>query len=219
MRRWGGGMRETQFPSLETAFSLTGNRYRWVRATHALAGLQPIWFHVCNVILHATASILFTRVCLAIVGFQPQFAAIAGALFAAHPVHTEAVTGIVGRADVLACVFFLLSFLMYHREANKSSVWVSVVLASLSMLAKETGIMVLLLNMCYDCYKSWHSIKRTLNELKWNEDTIHFSRRTAKVLMSLSLLLVFRLAILQGSLPKFSNQDNPAAFHPCRHVR
>ncbi|CAG2053782.1 unnamed protein product [Timema podura] len=35
----------------------------------------------------------------------------------------------------------------------------------------------------------------------------------------MSLLLMLRLALLQGSLPKFSNQDNPAAFHPCRHVR
>jgi hypothetical protein len=35
----------------------------------------------------------------------------------------------------------------------------------------------------------------------------------------LSFLLAMRLALHQGSLPRFSNQDNPAAFHPCRHVR
>lgn len=38
-------------------------------------------------------------------------------------------------------------------------------------------------------------------------------------LLQLSLLLVIRLTLHQGSLPRFSNQDNPAAFHPCRHVR
>jgi hypothetical protein len=37
--------------------------------------------------------------------------------------------------------------------------------------------------------------------------------------LQLSLLLVIRLMLHQGSLPRFSNQDNPAAFHPCRHVR
>ncbi|KAJ9597492.1 hypothetical protein L9F63_011652, partial [Diploptera punctata] len=58
----------------------------------------------------------------------------------------------------------------------------------------------------------------TVVEVRWNEETIHFSRRAAKILMSLSLLLVVRLALHQGSLPKFSNQDNPAAFHPSRHV-
>ncbi|GLH13066.1 Uncharacterized protein GBIM_17713 [Gryllus bimaculatus] len=40
-----------------------------------------------------------------------------------------------------------------------------------------------------------------------------------EILNELSVLLVFRLALLQGSLPRFSNQDNPAAFHPSRLVR
>lgn len=39
--------------------------------------------------------------------------AVAGLLFATHPVHTEAVAGIVGRADLAACNFYLLSFLAY----------------------------------------------------------------------------------------------------------
>ncbi|XP_069696734.1 protein O-mannosyl-transferase TMTC1-like [Periplaneta americana] len=192
------------------------------RANYQVSGLQPLWFHACNVLLHATASLLFTRVCLAVAGLQPNFAGAAGLLFAAHPIHTEAVTGIVGRADVLACVFFLLSFLVYHGQSGgpgSLSVWLSALLGGLSMLAKETGITVMLVNLAYDLYRSWHFIKRSLIEVRWNEETLHFSRRAAKLLMSLSLLLVFRLALLQGSLPKFSNQDNPAAFHPCRHVR
>lgn len=40
---------------------------------------------------------------------------VAGLLFAAHPIHTEAVAGVVGRADILACLFFLLAFLSYMR--------------------------------------------------------------------------------------------------------
>jgi hypothetical protein len=38
---------------------------------------------------------------------------IAGLLFAVHPVHVEAVANIVGRAELLAGVFFLLSILSY----------------------------------------------------------------------------------------------------------
>lgn len=38
---------------------------------------------------------------------------MAGLFFASHPVHTEAVAGIVGRADLAACNFFLLAFLAY----------------------------------------------------------------------------------------------------------
>ncbi|KAJ9597490.1 hypothetical protein L9F63_011650, partial [Diploptera punctata] len=52
--------------------------------------MQPLWFHVCNMFLHATASLLFTRVCLAVAGLQPNFAGAAGVLFAVHPIHTEA---------------------------------------------------------------------------------------------------------------------------------
>lgn len=34
-------------------------------------------------------------------------------LFAVHPVHCEAVASVVGRADILANIFFILSFLCY----------------------------------------------------------------------------------------------------------
>ena len=40
---------------------------------------------------------------------------ISGLLFALHPVHVEAVAGIVGRADILAGVFFLLT-LIFHQN-------------------------------------------------------------------------------------------------------
>ncbi|KAJ4440882.1 hypothetical protein ANN_10729 [Periplaneta americana] len=63
-----------------------------LQANYQVSGLQPLWFHACNVLLHATASLLFTRVCLAVAGLQPNFAGAAGLLFAAHPIHTEAVT-------------------------------------------------------------------------------------------------------------------------------
>ncbi|XP_063229083.1 protein O-mannosyl-transferase TMTC1-like [Bacillus rossius redtenbacheri] len=191
------------------------------RLNYLAWGLQPVWFHAVNVALHAAASLLFTKACLLVAGLQPVFAGLAGLLFAAHPVHAEAVAGIVGRADVLACVLFLLSFLAYHGRGGDCSerVWPSVVLAGVSMLAKETGVTVLLLNLLYDLYRSWPVLRKSLAEVRWSEESVLFSRRAAKVLMSLSVLLMFRLALLQGSLPRFSNQDNPAAFHPCTHVR
>lgn len=37
--------------------------------------------------------------------------------------------------------------------------------------------------------------------------------------LQLGILLAVRLAMLQGSLPKFSQQDNPTAFHPSLYVR
>lgn len=42
--------------------------------------------------------------------------AVTGIAFAAHPIHTEAVAGVVGRADLAACNLFLLSFLLYSEH-------------------------------------------------------------------------------------------------------
>nr|CAI5857876.1 unnamed protein product [Callosobruchus analis] len=69
-----------------------GIRVDGVLATYALVGLQPFWFHLGNVLLHAAASSLFARTCLRVADLRPHFAALAGLLFAVHPVHTEAVS-------------------------------------------------------------------------------------------------------------------------------
>ncbi|XP_058804494.1 protein O-mannosyl-transferase TMTC1-like isoform X2 [Phymastichus coffea] len=188
------------------------------RLNYLAAGLTPSWYHATNVALHAAACMLVTRVSLSVAALRPGFAALTGLLFATHPIHTDAVTGIVGRADVLACIFFLLSFLAYHGQPS-FYVWSSIGFGAFSMLAKETGVTVLLLNLLYDFFRSWHPIKRSILEARWNDESRLFTRRAATLLVSLSILLVVRLALLHGALPKFSPQDNPAAFHPCFHVR
>ncbi|XP_039301503.1 uncharacterized protein LOC120356612, partial [Nilaparvata lugens] len=103
-------------------------------------------------------------------------------------------------------------------EIGKYNVTASCILAGLAMLAKETGLTVLLVNLVYDLYKSWPHVKRILCDGKRSDEAVKFTRRAAKVLVAMSALLIFRLALLQGSLPKFSAQDNPTAFHPCPHV-
>ncbi|CAK1577847.1 unnamed protein product [Parnassius mnemosyne] len=190
------------------------------RLNHVLAGLQPWWWHACNVSLHAACCALVTRACVAIARLQRPFAALAALLFAVHPVHTEAVAGVVGRADVLACIFFLLSLLVYHRPtSDKKCVWLSVVLGALSMLAKETGVTVLLLNLVIDFYRCWPFVQRSFYSMKIDKKCTGLSVRTFKILAAVALLIYLRLALLQGTWPSFSPQDNPAAFHPSFLVR
>lgn len=64
-----------------------------------MAGLSPMWYHATNVALHAAACILVTRVSLVVAALRPGFAALAGLLFAAHPVHTEAVSDETSRKE------------------------------------------------------------------------------------------------------------------------
>ncbi|XP_045459919.1 protein O-mannosyl-transferase TMTC1-like [Melitaea cinxia] len=129
------------------------------------------------------------------------------------------VAGVVGRADVLACVFFLLSLLLYHGSSSRRRVWSSVVLAALSMLAKETGLTALLFNLIFDIYRSWNILysSRSPAKCRWKSDNMW--SRVGKGLLVLVLLAAARLALLQGSLPAFSAQDNPPAFHPSFTIR
>lgn len=71
-------------------------------------------YHLGNIVLHAIVTGLFTHVArLLLRRTMPTL--VAGLLFASHPIHTEAVAGVVGRADILACLFFLLAFLCFMR--------------------------------------------------------------------------------------------------------
>ena len=46
-------------------------------------------------------------------------AQIASVLFAVHPVHTEAVTGVVGRAELISSVFFIMAVVSYRKESGE----------------------------------------------------------------------------------------------------
>ena len=86
------------------------------RMNHLLHGLDVVGYHAVNVFLHGICSWLFVLVCDCVLpemnaGGTSGLSFAAGLLFAAHPIHTEAVAGVVGRAETLACLFFLLSLL------------------------------------------------------------------------------------------------------------
>ncbi|XP_060851447.1 protein O-mannosyl-transferase TMTC2-like [Rhopalosiphum padi] len=89
------------------------------RLNHWTGGLDPKGYHVSNVLLHCAVTYLVYAVYRTLMpGRRP---AAAAAVFAVHPVHAEAVAGVVGRADLLACLFYLAAFLCYtahvrHRD-------------------------------------------------------------------------------------------------------
>lgn len=76
---------------------------------------------------------------------------IVAIMFSVHPVHVEAICGIVGRADLLATATFLLSFLIYDKALRINKIFniylfTSIILAGMSMLFKENGITILVSN-------------------------------------------------------------------------
>lgn len=105
---------------------------------------QPLDYHLVNVAAHALVTGgVYGLARLTLVSHTA--AIVATVLFAVHPCHTEAVSSIVGRAELLAALFVLASLLAFsrHLRATESGriVWSCASLAALALalLAKESA--------------------------------------------------------------------------------
>uniref|UniRef100_A0A2R9AN60 Protein O-mannosyl-transferase TMTC1 n=2 Tax=Pan paniscus TaxID=9597 RepID=A0A2R9AN60_PANPA len=127
--------------------------------------MNPFYFHAVNIILHCLVTLVLMYTCDKTVFKNRGLAFVTALLFAVHPIHTEAVAGIVGRADVLACLLFLLAFLSYNRSLDQGCVGgsfpstvspffllLSLFLGTCAMLVKETGITVFGVCLVYDLF-------------------------------------------------------------------
>lgn len=86
-----------------------GGNYRPLTVTtfaleYQLWGEHPAGYHLVNMLLHA-ANVAWLFVLLRRYRVTVGVAGLAAALFAVHPVHTEAVANIVGRAELLGMFF------------------------------------------------------------------------------------------------------------------
>jgi hypothetical protein len=98
-------------------------------------------FHLVNVLLHALASALVAELGRRMVNFRVGL--VAGLLFACHPVHSEAVAGIVGRSELAstaAVLGALLLFLKYPMTSRRAMAIFA--LSVVAMLCKEQGMLM-----------------------------------------------------------------------------
>ncbi|XP_057412007.1 protein O-mannosyl-transferase TMTC1 isoform X3 [Balaenoptera acutorostrata] len=292
---WGKGMAEnTSHKSYRPLCVLT------FKLNIFLTGMNPFYFHAVNVILHCLVTLVLMYTCDKTVFKNRGLAFLTALLFAVHPVHTEAVAGIVGRADVLACLLFLLAFLSYSRSVDQCCagecfpataspffLLLSLFLGTCAMLVKETGITVFGVCLVYDLFSLSHNHDKSSNGVihqrspqrpgsslptappahplrengkqqrfphkgAWggchtplppepkssgfpvspravwslmryltassNRNFLltmrPFLKRAILVISYVIVVLYFRLWIMGGSMPLFSEQDNPASFSP-----
>lgn len=163
---WGGEMSRRE--SHKSYRPLTVLTYRYFN--YWIAGLEPYGYHLVNVLMHCAASVLFLWLCQILLGPSgSKWSSYAAVLFAVHSIHTEAVSSVVGRAEVLSCIFFLASLLLYSKAVSSQSAcrlrprsvtnWVFFSLSVLSsvcaMLSKEQGVMAVGVCASFDVLLHW----------------------------------------------------------------
>lgn len=108
----------------------------------ALWRLNPWGFHLTSLLLHLLCTLLVVGLGRAL--FKNSLAAFAaGALFAVHPGHGEAVVAFLGRSDLLATAFCILAALFYlgSWEGKRTTLyWLSAGSFLLGVFSKETAL-------------------------------------------------------------------------------
>ncbi|KAK7461646.1 hypothetical protein BaRGS_00038595, partial [Batillaria attramentaria] len=162
------------------------------RLNYYLGELDPLGYHLGNVLCHAVTTWVFTHLARKVLVYTfPTL--VAGLMFAAHPIHTEAVAGIVGRADIMACLFYLLTLLSYMQY--------------------EQAIAVLAACATFDVFiRHKASVKDVLNFSIFTKSQY---RRLLEGLLCLfacgASLVGFRIYFMGNKPPEFAPSDNPAS--------
>ena len=117
--------------------------------------LNPLGYHLTNILFYILTCVMVYLALLrlsihlrggASIGSHERVALFGALLFAAHPVHVEAVTWMVGRKEVLQGFFFFLAFYSYLKgrgeEGSKKIIYLSIVLGSflLAVLSKPSAV-------------------------------------------------------------------------------
>ena len=127
-------------------------------------------FHLVNVALHAIVSVLVAVLALRVTA-RNGIGIVAGALFALHPMHTEAVSNVVGRAELLAAMWSLLALLVYLPAGDPLAGheprrwWHGLLVAAcffLAMLSKETPVAMVAVFGFIDLWRwsHWSKVQR-----------------------------------------------------------
>ncbi|VDP04605.1 unnamed protein product [Soboliphyme baturini] len=112
--------------------------YFWTR-------LNTRSYHLVNILLHGAVTVLSYEAYLRILQLKKSSTAMfASVIFAVHPVHSECVANISGRAELLSALFFLLSFLCYDSAISSGKrnfftveMFMCLLFAFTAMLSKE----------------------------------------------------------------------------------
>lgn len=182
----------------------------------AITGARPAGWHAASILLHALATVLVFLVLerairqLGRTTRSRSLAALAAGIFAVHPLQTESVAWVSGLTGPLSGLFLLGSLYCYltFREAIQNNRWKAVFAASLflyviSLMAKESAIVLPLMILCYEFIAS-------------ETDPVLSARRRAAAASLLAIPFAVVTVVYLGarSLIGFSYSVAPSANYP-----
>ncbi len=118
---------------------------------YSLWGLNVKGYHLSNILFHILATLtIFWFISIL---YQDWFLSLFSSLFfLVHPVHTEAVTYISGRADSLALLFMLLCFIFYLKtlKTKKITFYILMLLSyAIALFSRENSLILPILLLLY----------------------------------------------------------------------
>ena len=158
---------------------------------HKLWGFTAAGYHVVNVLLHLTNTVLLWRLLLRL---AVPGAWVIAAVFAVHPLHVESVAWAIERKDVLSGLFYLTCTLTWSRFLEEPRWWrygLALVLLAAGTLAKNMVV----------------TLPAALLILHWWRD----GRVTARDLLRLAPLFVVALGLVAIDLWMVTTAT-PASF-------
>jgi hypothetical protein len=177
---------------------------------YAVGGLNPFGYHLINIVLHFVVTSLVFLLALRL-NLSRRASIVASILFAVHPIHTEAVTGIVGRAELLMTAG-VLAGLWFALTGYR---WLSLGAFILALLSKEQSVMLpLLLVLAHLCID--RSLPKTMHP-SWTVKMI-VTEFGGYCLILMAYLLLRRQVVGGEFIPIPGFLENPAG-HVDWHIR
>ena len=168
----------------------------------------PVFSHLASVTLHALATWLFFTLALHL-GAGVWIAFAAAAIFAAHPIHVEAVAYVSGRPDLLATVLVLASLLLARTrelcspEGCRSwKIWFAYAALVGALLSDEVAIVTPLLLIAMD---------------RWGPDPVPFRQRRTHVAGFFAFTVVYllvRFTVAGGGAPVAGSTHDVSGIEP-----
>jgi tetratricopeptide (TPR) repeat protein len=195
-----------------TTLSYAANYSLLGEGTTHLAG-----YHIVNFLIHWANAWLVMVILRRLTG-RLGLAALAAALFAVHPVNTEAVTNIVGRADLLATFSILFGGWCYMRAGDAGGrvakiAWLGGLglTALWGIFAKESAVLICGFVLLYDVIWRWPKLPGETFRARLGRAAVEFGLKGYVALLPAVLTLLWVRYSLMANSPIFGQiyVDNP----------